>query len=99
MSQVFDKVIRDIEQNCQQLLNSVTSTHLGLQLQGVIDAILVARTNRDVPSSSALVQKVVMKFFPRLFFFLNIYKMYLFLFFILGIYVNIRVTNFLFDYF
>ncbi|GAB1606660.1 Hypothetical predicted protein [Argonauta hians] len=59
MSQVFDKVIRDIEQNCQQLLNSVTSSHLGVQLQGVIDAILVARTNRDVPSSSALVQKVV----------------------------------------
>lgn len=61
MGQVFDKVIHDIEQNSQQLLNSVSSANLnlGMNLQSIIDAILTARTNRDIPSSSALVQKVV----------------------------------------
>lgn len=60
MGQVFDKVIHDIEQNSQQMLSNVSTANLnlGMNLQAIIDAILMARTNRDVPSSSALVQKV-----------------------------------------
>ena len=58
--QIYDKMARDIEQHLQHVIGVPGTNPLYAQMTNLLETVIHARNSRDVQSSMALLQKVVL---------------------------------------
>ncbi|KAK6167378.1 hypothetical protein SNE40_021420 [Patella caerulea] len=56
---IYEKIVREIEQHLQQMINIPSSNPMIAQLNSLMEAIILARQNREMVTAVALLQKAV----------------------------------------
>ncbi|KAJ8302562.1 hypothetical protein KUTeg_018958 [Tegillarca granosa] len=59
ISQIYEKVAREMEQHLQHLIGIPPGNPLVGQLQGLLEAVALARNSHDIAAARALIQKAV----------------------------------------